>query len=180
MRYLLNAFSPTMLQTPNTSHVVFRTLTPQAAKPLFSVLNSTGVNALNPRHPALFETFKHWGAVAPESALSVSLAVGDDALILLPKAQNRMGAEVQTQTVYDYQYLWCGVLDSAHLDTTPKICLYEIAGGDVGDPWFETHTLSPQITPTDLIEVAYGCDWEASGLALHHSAPIKVYRGMIA
>jgi len=175
MRYLLNAFSPTMLKSPDKSTVVFRTLNVlSGAEAVFAHIMEEGINALNPRHAALFEALRAWGATTPPMALSVELDIGDDALIILPKNQNRAGAEVQTQTPADYTYMWCGVVASNGASVQPQALLYEYSCGR-----FSNQQSIENLAPTDLIMIAYGLEFDVGGVAITHRTPIVAYRGML-
>jgi len=172
MRYLLNAFSPTMLSDFEDTAVVFRSaIRPQA---VFSNILTNGINALNPRHTTLFEALKEWGAVPPSAAMNVTLKLGDDALIILPKNANRAGTEVQTNTPEDYTYIWCGVVASNNRPQTPQTTLYEYACGNL----YGLESLG-KFAPTDIIEIAYGYEYDVGGVAITHSAPKAIFRGML-
>lgn len=176
MRYLLNAFSPTMLNNFRTCSVVFRPFISE--KDVFSNILKDGVNALNPRHTSLFDSLRDWGAVPPKDAINVSLKIGDDAMIILPRNQNRTGSEIQTSTPNDYQFIWCGILPLEY-NSTPVASIFEYAGGDMGRPWFDSRTLE-SVSPTDMIEISYGCEWEISGVAVAHCSPSRVFRGTVS
>jgi len=172
MRYLLNAFSPTMLSDFEDTAVMFRSaIRPHA---VFSNILKNGINALNPRHTALFEAFKDWGAVPPSAAMNVSLKLGDDALIIIPKNANRAGTEVQTNTPEDYNFIWCGVVASNNTPQSPQATLYEYACGRL----YGVENLV-KFSPTDVIEAAYGCEFDVGGVAIAHSAPKEIFRGML-
>lgn len=180
MRYLLNAFSPSMLKS-ETNHVVFAQLSTFWAESVFRGISADeSVNALNPRHAALFEALAPWGAHAPSSAEMVQLNAGDDALVILPRAQNRAGTEVQTARPSDFQFFWCGVFDGHESLSVrePVVDIYESFGGDIGTPHFELRALS-DLKPLERVHVHYGADWYVSGQAFRFASPKLVYRGML-
>ena len=169
MRYLLNAISPTQLKSPNSSSIVYQTISAYTAKMLFESLKRVGVCALNPQSSAFI--FEKWGSDFATERQEVLIDVGDDALLILPKAEN-------PKSLFEYEYMWCGVLSNSTSSesSTPTHKVYEFAGGDIGSPWFRD---IEHIPPTTLVEASFGCEWECSGLALYHSAPIVVYRGVL-
>jgi hypothetical protein len=175
MRFLINAFSPTMLGNVDSSHVVFRTLPILWAESVFRSINTLdGVNALNPRHAALFEALAPWHARPPAAAPMISMSAGDDALIILPREQGRAGAEVQTSAPSDYRFIWCGVFASAEdACVRPEVEVREVACGVLD------LSRCADLAPLAPVDVYLGAEWDMGGTTLVHRGPTRVFRGML-
>ena len=87
MKYIGNAFSPSMLKSDMASVTFKRTSFEEAKR----YMNDTEVvNALNPRHPSTIEAL---GLETPTAPLTVTLQWGDQLLIVTPRVVDRTGVE---------------------------------------------------------------------------------------
>lgn len=164
-----------MLAQIDNNHVAFRSLPLAWAESVFRSINTLGgINALNPRHAALFEALAPWGARPPVAAPMISMSAGDDALILLPREQGRAGAEVPTASPSDYRFIWCGVFGSAEdACARPAAAAHEVAYGVLD------LSQCASLAPLAPVELHLGAEWDVGGAALAYHEPTRVFRGML-
>ena len=89
MKYLLNAFSLTLVDCANGGQVTFWKSLPPSKQEI-----GEAKNCLNPRHPSTCAVAEAMGASpAPEVAPVIVMSLGDEFILMSPKNSDRTGIE---------------------------------------------------------------------------------------